>query len=123
MPKKIAVIDEDLPRAIDQILKELGWVVKDVRDIGLRGESDEKIISFARKSKAVLFPGDWGFANILDYPPKRYYGIVILNFPNEVSTNYIAKRTKKALAKIPPKNFAYNLIIVEPGRVRIRKGK
>lgn len=101
----------------------MSWEVKDVRDIGLRGKSDKEIISFARKNKAVLFSADWGFANILNFPPQRYYGILILNFPNEVSTNFIAKEMKKALAKIPFKDFKNNLIIIEPGRIRIRKGK
>ncbi|MFQ6049933.1 MAG: DUF5615 family PIN-like protein [Candidatus Paceibacterales bacterium] len=123
MSKKKAVIDEDLPRIIDKVLESLGWEVKDVRDIGLRGKSDRVIISFAQKSKAVLFSADWGFANILNFPPSRYYGIVILNFPNEVSTKFIAKETKKALSKIHFKNFKSNLIIIEPGKIRIRKGE
>jgi predicted nuclease of predicted toxin-antitoxin system len=120
MSKKKAVVDEDLPRIIDKILEELNWEVKDVRDVGLRGKSDEEIINFAQKSKAVLFSGDLGFANILKFPPKQYCGIVILNFPNEVSTNFIAAQTKKALLKIPFKNFKGKLIIIEPEKIRIR---
>ncbi len=122
-PKKKAVIDEDLPRIITKSLEDLGWEVKDVRDIGLRGKNDKEIIDFARKSKAVLFSADWGFANIFNFPPQKYYGIVILNFPNEVSTTFIAKETKKSLSKISLANFENNLIIIEPGKVRIRKGK
>lgn len=95
MSKPIAVVDEDLPRIIDKVLKNLGWEVKDIRDIGLRGKNDEEIISFAKESKAVLFSADWGFANILKFPPKEYYGIVILNFPNEVTTNLLLKKLKK----------------------------
>jgi len=123
MSKKRAVVDEDLPRIIDKMLESLGWEVKDVRDVGLRGKSDLGIINFAQKSKAVLFSADWGFANILNFPPQQYFGIAILNFPDEVSTNFIAKETKKALVKIPFKDFKNNLIIIEPGRIRIRKGK
>jgi predicted nuclease of predicted toxin-antitoxin system len=119
---KRAVIDEDLPRAIDKGLEDLGWEVKDIRDTGLRGKSDKEIIDFAQKNKAVLFSGDWGFANILKFPPRNYYGIVILNFPNEVSTSFIAQETKKAFIKLPLKNLKGYLIIIEPGRIRIRKG-
>jgi len=121
MSKK-TVIDEDLPRVIDKVLEDLGWEIKDVRDIGLRGKSDREIINFAQKSKAVLFSADWGFANILKFPPKNYYGIVILNFPNEASTSFIAKETKKAFTKLPLKNLKGYLIIIEPGRIRVRKG-
>jgi predicted nuclease of predicted toxin-antitoxin system len=116
-----AVIDEDLPRIMNEVLKGLGWEVKDVRDIGFRGKSDEEIISFAKGSKAVLFTSDWGFGNILKFPPKDYYGIVILDFPDEVSTNFMAKEAKEALSKIPLENFKGNLIIIEPGKIRIKK--
>lgn len=117
----IAVIDEDLPRSLDEALEDLGWEVKDVRDFGLRGKSDEEIISFAKKSRAVLFSGDWGFANTLRFPLKSHYGIVILAFPNEVSTDFLIKETKKALNKISLKDIKGNLIIIEPGKIRIRK--
>lgn len=58
MPKRIVVVDEDLPRIIDAVLEKLGWEVKDARDVGLRGKSDAEIIGFARESRAVLFSGD-----------------------------------------------------------------
>lgn len=120
MPKKKAVIDEDLPRAITKMLIGLGWEADDVRDIGLRGKSDEAIINFARKSKAVLFSADWGFANIINFPPEKHYGIVILSFPNEVPVAFIVQETKNSLSKIKPSNFKNHLIIIEPGKIRIR---
>lgn len=116
-----AIIDEDLPRKLSESLRNLGWEVKDVRDIGLRGRPDKEIISFAKESKAVLFTSDRDFLNIFKYPPKKYYGIVVLNFPNEVSTEFLVKETKKALAKIQLKDFKGNLVIIEPGKIRIRK--
>ena len=71
-----AVIDEDLPRSVGVVLSELGWEVKEVRDTDLRGRSDDLVINFAKKHEAVLFSGDWGFANILNFPPRDYHGIV-----------------------------------------------
>lgn len=117
-----AVIDEDLSRSIGVLLGELGWEVKDVRDVGLRGKSDKLIINFAKKRGAVLFSGDWGFANILEFPPRNYHGIVIISFPNEVPTAIIVSEMKRLIGKLKPSDFRGNLIIIEPGRVRIRKG-
>jgi predicted nuclease of predicted toxin-antitoxin system len=119
----IAIIDEDLPRKLGESLKKLGWETKDVRDFGLSGKTDKEIISFAKESKAVLFSSDKDFANISKYPPQEYYGIVILDFPNEVSTDFMIKETGKALVKIPLEDFKHNLIIIEPGKIRIRRGK
>ena len=118
----IAIIDEDLPRKLGEGLKKLGWETKDVRDSGLSGKPDKEIISFAKECKAVLFSSDKDFANISKYPPKEYYGIVILDFPNEASTDFMMEETGKALVKIPLEDFKGNLIIIEPGKIRIRKG-
>jgi predicted nuclease of predicted toxin-antitoxin system len=121
MPKRIAVIDEDLPRPLGPMLKKLGWKTLDVRDVGLRSFPDSDIISFAQKSKAVLFTGDWGFANILNFPPKKYFGIVILAFPNEMGVESVLKETKKALSALLPQALQGRLIIIEPGgRIRVR---
>jgi len=116
-----AIIDEDLPRRLGENLRKLGWEIKDIRDTELRGRSDKEIIGFAKECKAVLFSSDKDFANILKYPPKEYYGILILNFPNEVSTKFLITEIKKALIKIPFKDFKGKLIIIEPGKIRIRK--
>lgn len=122
MPERRAVVDEDLPRIIDTVLEGLGWHVFDVRDFGLRGRSDREVIRFAHAHRAVLFTGDWGFANIVNYPPRRYRGIVILNFPNELSTRIMAEETARALLAINHRRFQHNLIIIEPGRLRVREG-
>ena len=84
----LAIIDEDLPRRLGDALKKLRWEIKDVRDFGLAGKPDREIIGFAKKCKAVLFSADKDFANIFKYPPEKYYGIVILGFPNEVLTDF-----------------------------------
>jgi len=117
----IAIIDEDLPRKLGESLKKLGWETKDVRDSGLSGRPDKEIISFAKECKAVLFSSDEDFANISKYPPQDYYGIVILDFPNEVSKDFIIEETGRALSKIPAEDFKDNLIIIEPGKIRIRR--
>lgn len=43
-----AVIDEDLPRSFAIVIQFLGFTPFDIRDHGLRGESDEKVYKFAR---------------------------------------------------------------------------
>lgn len=115
------VIDEDLPRSFGTVVKSLGFDVFDVRDIGLRGKSDKDIFDFAVENKAVLFSADLGFSNILSFPLGSHSGIVILRFPNEISTETINEISKKLLSKFSKEEFDGNLIIISPRGVRIRR--
>ena len=116
-----AVIDEDLHRSIGKTLSELGFDVFDVRDYGLRSHPDEEIFRFAQNKKAVLFSSDLGFSNTLRFPLGSHHGIVVLRFPNELSTTLINKQVKKLLKKLFSSDYTGNLIIVSPGKLRIRR--
>ena len=115
------VIDEDLPRSFGTVIKSLGFEVFDVRDIGLRGKSDEDIFNFAGENKAVLFSADLGFSNVLSFPLGSHNGIVVLRFPNEMSTDTTNETSKKLLSKFSKEDFNGNLIIISPRGIRIRR--
>lgn len=117
----IAVIDEDLPRALKPALERGGWAVIDIRETALRGSPDEKVFRFAQNKKAVLFSGDLGFANIIRFPVGSHSGLVILRLPNELSTQSLVNITLKALSKLKIQDIQGNLIIIEPGNIRVRK--
>lgn len=118
-----AVIDEDLPRSFAIVLHGLGFTALDVRDHGLRGKSDEKVYKFAQKKKAVFFSADLGFSNIAVFPLGTHYGICILRFPNEMSVSEINKHVKELLSKLSPEDYSGNLIILSPGKLRLRRHK
>ena len=118
-----AVIDEDLHRSLGKTLSELEFDILDVRDHGLRSHPDEEIFIFAQRHKAILFSSDLGFSNTLLFPLGSHHGIVILRFPNELSTTLINKQIKKLLEKLLPNDYDGNLIIVSPGKLRIRRYK
>ena len=65
---------------------------------------------------------DVGFANLLRYPIGTHAGIVVARFPNEISTSEFNSQVKKALEAFAPAEFKGSLIIIEPGKIRIRKG-
>lgn len=118
-----AVIDEDLHRSLGNILSNLGFTVFDVRDHGLRGSDDREVFAFAQKHQAVLFSADLGFSNTLTFPLGTHYGICILRFPNEASSRTINVDVKKLLAKLSPSDHRGNLVILSPGKLRIRRGR
>ena len=117
------LIDEDLPRATGDLLRQYGHEAVDIRDIGLRGSKDSRIATYAQKEELCLLTGDFGFSDIRKYPPKEYKGLVVLKLPGMATASYILNllasflKQEDLLSQIQGK-----LAIVEMGRVRIRSG-
>jgi predicted nuclease of predicted toxin-antitoxin system len=117
----IFVIDEDMPRSTGGILHERGYAVKDIRDYDLRGAKDDVIYQFAQDEQAVFITADMGFSNILRYPIGMHLGIVIARFPSQMSTKEINLQQVERLKSLVDQDFRGNLIIIEPGNIRVRK--
>jgi predicted nuclease of predicted toxin-antitoxin system len=116
------LVDEDLPRSTDSLLRQYGHEAIDVRDIGLRGARDPDIAAYAQKHGLCLLTGDTGFADIRNYPPAEYSGISVLRLPASATSSTILALLAGLLAKSEIVNqLAGKLAIVERGRVRIRK--
>ena len=62
-----------------------------------------------------------GFGNILHFPLGSHFGIVIAHFPNEMPTREINRQLIERFRDFKEDDFKGNLIIIEPGKVRIRK--
>jgi len=115
------VVDEDMPRSTGVALVKEGYEVKDIRDHGYRGADDREIYDFARKEEAILLTGDLGFSNILKFPLGEHFGIVVARFPNEMSPHNINEEIVRSFKDLVENDFRGNLIILEPGRIRIRR--
>lgn len=115
------LIDEDMPRSTAKAIRDKGYEAIDVRDCGLRGSSDDEIFRFAQEGKAIILTGDFGFGNVLKYPVGSYQGVVIVHFPNEISVLELNHQIIKAFNNLSEKDFAKNLIIIEPHKIRIRR--
>ena len=115
------LVDEDLPRSLATALRSAGHEVFDVRDIGLRGRPDHEVFQAAQERGAVLVSGDRGFANILSHPPGSHAGILIAHFPNEMPTTVLNEQVLSAVKSLEEGEITGNLVMVEPGRLRIRR--
>jgi len=115
------VIDEDMPRSTAEFLRKHSYEALDIRDYGLRGSDDDVIYQFAQENESTLITGDMHFSNILRFPIGRHFGIVIVHFPNEISTNEINRQLIGRFENITDDDFNGNLIIMEPGKTRIRR--
>ena len=115
------LIDEDMPRSTARVLRDKGFEVLDVRDCGLRGKNDNDVYRFAQKEKAIILTADMGFSNILRFPLGSHSGIVIAHFSNEVSTSELNHQIIEAFEKLTETDLKGSLIMIEPGRIRMRK--
>lgn len=119
MPK--FVIDEDMPRSTAKLLRDSGYEAFDIRDHHLRSAPDNKIFQFAQSLEAVLITGDMGFSNILHFPLGTHHGILVAHFPNHISPKELNSRLLDNVKNLAEEDFSGNLIIIEPGKIRIRK--
>ena len=115
------LVDEDLPRSLVRQLRQAGIVAEQVLDLGRRGRSDDEILALARSKDLTLVTGDVGFGNLLRYPLNSHSGIVIARFPNELPTENTNAAIVRVLLELTSEEVHGGLVIIEPGRVRIRK--
>jgi predicted nuclease of predicted toxin-antitoxin system len=119
MPKFLT--DEDMPRSTARILRDKGYDAMDVRDCGLRGKEDQEVFAFAQRHSLVLITGDMGFSNITHFRIGSHAGIVIAHYPNEMSPAEINRQIIEAFDHLTESDLKGNLLILDPGKIRIRR--
>lgn len=115
-----AVVDEDLSRSFARLLSEKGFHVFDVRDVGLRGADDETVFRFAQEKHAILFTADLGFSGIFLTSSPTPCGLVLLRFPNTMSTEQMNEHISLLLDRLSENDYQGALVVLSPGNVRIR---
>lgn len=115
------LVDEDLPRSLATRLRADGTFAEDVRDVGLRGLADDHVLAHAVVHGLTLLIGDLDFANLLRFPLGSHPGIVVARLPHQWPA---ARRTQiiaEAVRDLPDDVGRGCLVIVEPGRIRLRR--
>jgi predicted nuclease of predicted toxin-antitoxin system len=118
------LIDADLPRSAGNVFRRHGHEATDVRDVALGSAKDSEIARYAQSNDLCLVTGDFDFADIRNYPPDRYSGLLVLRLPRSATSAYINQvldsflRRTELVARLPGK-----LAIVEPGQIRFRTAR
>jgi predicted nuclease of predicted toxin-antitoxin system len=71
-------IDEDLPKAVAELVRQLFPDTASVLEEGISGILDPELWEIAQEEGRFLITGDKGFANIRKYPPGTHYGVLLL---------------------------------------------
>ncbi len=115
------LVDADVPRSTATVVHRHSHDAVDIRDTDLRSAADYAIAAYARAERRCLISGDFGFADIRNYPPVDYPGIVVLVLPRHATATFILALVEglfqqgDVVERLPGR-----LAIVEPGRIRLR---
>ena len=115
------LIDANMPRSTAELLKLYDHEAVDVRDIGMGGAADSDIAAYAQRNRLALVTRDFDFANIRNYPPAQYAGLLVLGLPEDAVAKFVLRvmesfvSQKKLVEALPGR-----LAILEPARVRLR---
>lgn len=99
-------------------LEEAGHGVWTVSEENLQGYQDRIIAQTCKDEGLCLMTVDLGFAQILEYPPTQYPGIIVLRHPAPTLSgmNQLVRQVAAAIETRSPQGCLW---IVEPGRIRI----
>lgn len=114
------LIDEDLPLSLNGLLRQKGHSSEHIIKLGQRGSPDERVFALAQERNAVLVSRDTDFGNVLQFPLGSHHGIVVVRFPSETRSRVIVDSVVQMLTTIAESEFTGALIIIEPGRMRMR---
>lgn len=115
------LIDEDLPLLLALLLRQRGHDAHHVQELNLRGSSDARVYAAAQERRAAVVTGDGDFGNLLRFPLGSHFGIVIIEYPSAMRTRELATQIADALCDLDDTTFHGSLVILEPGRARIKR--
>jgi len=72
------LLDENLSPRLVAWLKRIGYDAKPARAVGLKGKSDEDIISWIKKNNAVIITSDLDFGEFFYFRNLGNFGVIIL---------------------------------------------
>jgi predicted nuclease of predicted toxin-antitoxin system len=115
------LLDANMPRSAAELLHELGHEVEDVREVLPGGADDAAVAAHAQARRLVIVTRDFDFADIRNYPPNHYPGIIVLELPDDAVAVQVTQALRSFVTR--PELLARltgRLAIVESWRVRFR---
>lgn len=109
-----------MPRSLAAQIAARGFTVQDVRDVGLRGQSDDKVLAAAVAADAIIITRDRGFTLPRNWPPAFTAGVIFVNLPENASAGTINAKVMELLAKRLPESLQGTLTTIELHRALSR---
>jgi predicted nuclease of predicted toxin-antitoxin system len=112
-------VDESLPNTVVKALRGAGYQAESVREISLQGADDDTMFNEAQKRHAVLVTGDEDFTDVRRFPTGTHHGIIVVRMQGTKEQR--AASLMDALKQLQGQSLYGTLVIVELGRVRVRR--
>lgn len=113
------LLDHCVPRKFLHKIRSWGYDATQLQDHMVPDAPDTDVIALAQQLDSVLLTIDLDFANIFDYPPVNYVGIIVIRYQVADETALMAS-LHQTLADLYRDNLRSKLVIVEAKRYRIR---
>ncbi|MDD9995325.1 MAG: DUF5615 family PIN-like protein [Dehalococcoidia bacterium] len=113
-------LDENLPRALAGLFAEAGHDAVTVAEQEMAGADDSLIAAVCRSEGRALVTLDMDFADIRNYPPQDYPGLVVFRLSRHGPGRVLAVATR-LIEMLPETSLQGQLWIVEDERIRIRE--
>lgn len=110
--------DENLDPRWRIPLEKAGYSVSTVTDEFLQGTDDRTLSEICRNSGFSLITADLDFAQILEYPPSDYQGLIVLRHTKPTLSGML-KLIDQLASALERNSPVGQLWIIEPGRIRI----
>lgn len=116
-------LDQCVPYAVMEMLQNAGYKLAMVKDHIPIDSPDPIVIAQAQALNAILLTLNGDFADIINYPPANYRGIIALQLKN--SPKAIPAIMMRLLTYLSehsePEHYQGKLFLIEPHRIRIRE--
>ena len=112
-------VDENLPTEVAEMLRQAGHDAATMLGQGYGGSADEQVAILCQRESRVLVTLDMDFADIRNYPPAEFPGLIVLRLRQQDKPCVLDVLTR-LVQVIRTEPLEGHLWIVEESRVRIR---
>jgi predicted nuclease of predicted toxin-antitoxin system len=115
-------VDEDLPKAAAQALRQQGYDAASVIEQGMGGMKDPALWQAVQAESRFLVTTDKGFGDIRSYPPGTHAGVLVLR-PDQDGIRPMMEHFERVVVNYDLQNLAGTIIVATPRGIRIRRAE
>ena len=117
------LLDQNVPLSVRRWLRAKSeiWQIVHTSDVGLQGESDAEVFTWAQNNGYLIITFDASFADGRSFPVGRHYGVVRLRvWPTTIEETVLA--LGRLIDETEVSSLSGSLVIVGRRSIRIRPG-